>query len=321
MCRFAIRGHTTRGKDVINILKDFGGNNIIFQHKGNDPFYFYFIDENTLIQRDNSSNVISNYVCFLLEDFEKKYPYKVGDKVRLIDYNIVHEVFKIKWDNKLNRVIYDTKSDDGFESYFVAEELELYKEETRNEMLVPVKKIGSDEILYYVDKNNGDIKENKEIMEIKPTVTFEYIVDAKTGDLKLIVPENIEFIVNSNELILRDKKPKYPKTYAGCCEIIHSDPNFYVDTHLYSNKLESLYKLLICRDAYWKLAGEQIGLGKPWNQDYNDRCFIIANNDGIIHTYEYHGSNNVILAFPTKEMRDAFYENFKDLIEECKVFL
>ena len=24
MCRFAIRGHVTRGKDVINILKDFG---------------------------------------------------------------------------------------------------------------------------------------------------------------------------------------------------------------------------------------------------------------------------------------------------------
>ena len=64
-----------------------------------------------------------------------------------------------------------------------------------------------------------------------------------------------------------------------------------------------------------------MGLDEPWNQDYNDRCFIIANNDGIIHTYEYHGSNNVILAFPTKEMRDAFYENFKDLIEQCKELL
>ena len=64
-----------------------------------------------------------------------------------------------------------------------------------------------------------------------------------------------------------------------------------------------------------------MGLGKPWNQDYDDICFIIANNNGNIHTYEYHGSDNVILAFPTKEMRDAFYENFKDLIEECKVFL
>jgi hypothetical protein len=28
-----------------------------------------------------------------------------------------------------------------------------------------------------------------------------------------------------------------------------------------------------------------------------------------------------ILLFPTEEMRDAFYENFKDLIEKCKEFL
>jgi hypothetical protein len=30
---------------------------------------------------------------------------------------------------------------------------------------------------------------------------------------------------------------------------------------------------------------------------------------------------NRILVFPTEEMRDAFYENFKDLIEKCKKFL
>ena len=30
---------------------------------------------------------------------------------------------------------------------------------------------------------------------------------------------------------------------------------------------------------------------------------------------------NHILSFPTEEMRDAFYENFKDLIELCKEFL
>ena len=31
--------------------------------------------------------------------------------------------------------------------------------------------------------------------------------------------------------------------------------------------------------------------------------------------------SNTILAFPTKEMRDAFYENFEDLIENCKELL
>ena len=33
------------------------------------------------------------------------------------------------------------------------------------------------------------------------------------------------------------------------------------------------------------------------------------------------GDVNVILTFPTEEMRDAFYENFKDLIEGCKELL
>lgn len=99
------------------------------------------------------------------------------------------------------------------------------------------------------------------------------------------------------------------------------------DGKTYSHDLNNLQhynnlrRLLICRDAYWKIAGEQMGLGKPWEQDYDDRCFIICNDSGIIHTYEYHGSNNVILAFPTAEMRDTFYENFKDLIENCKELL
>ena len=89
----------------------------------------------------------------------------------------------------------------------------------------------------------------------------------------------------------------------------------------YISLINKFYKLLICRDAYWKLAGEEMGLDKPWKQDYDDRCFIIANNNGNIHTYEYHGTNNIILAFPTEEMRDAFYENFNEEIEMCKELL
>ena len=30
---------------------------------------------------------------------------------------------------------------------------------------------------------------------------------------------------------------------------------------------------------------------------------------------------NSILSFPTEEMRDEFYNNFKDLIEQCKELL
>ena len=125
---------------------------------------------------------------------------------------------------------------------------------------------------------------------------------------------------------------QYPKTYEECCKILNICPNGdivyagnwvyggdYLEKHL--ERIRNFQKLRICRDAYWKIAGEQMGLGKPWKQDYNDRCFIIANNNGNIHTYEYHEGGNVILAFPTAEMRDAFLENFGHLIEICKELL
>jgi len=127
-------------------------------------------------------------------------------------------------------------------------------------------------------------------------------------------------------------KPKYPKTYEECCKIIGANSCVRLvydltDGETYSHDLNNLQhynnlrRLLICRDAYWKIAGEQMGLGKPWEQDYDDRCFIIRNDSGYVYTYEYHGSDKFILAFPTAEMRDAFYENFKDLIKSCKELL
>jgi hypothetical protein len=64
-------------------------------------------------------------------------------------------------------------------------------------------------------------------------------------------------------------------------------------------------------------------LDKPWEPDWKDE----SENK---YTIVLHGNKNCyanckgacsFLTFPTAEMRDAFYENFKDLIEECKEFL
>ena len=117
-------------------------------------------------------------------------------------------------------------------------------------------------------------------------------------------------------------KKEYPKTYEECCEIIHSDPKFYVDTHLYSDALGALYKIIICRDAYWKLYGEEMGLGKPWEPDWNTsepKYVIACTSNGIEKQWETTYCKG--FAFPTAEMRDAFYENFKKEIEICKELL
>jgi hypothetical protein len=128
---------------------------------------------------------------------------------------------------------------------------------------------------------------------------------------------------NDGRTFVQKKKQQYPKTFIEVLNFWHPDRQIEDDYQIYYKKdlIEKFQNLLYARDAYWKIAGEEMGLCEPWKQDYYDRCFIIANNNGNIHTYEYHGNNNVILAFPTEEMRDAFYENFKDLIENCKELL
>ena len=88
----------------------------------------------------------------------------------------------------------------------------------------------------------------------------------------------------------------------------------------------TLQKLIICRDIYWKIYGEQMGLNEPWEPKFGTCIlfsinFYLYNDSFVLHKGEYSSSDNRILAFPTEEMRDAFYDNFKDLIEQCKELL
>ena len=89
------------------------------------------------------------------------------------------------------------------------------------------------------------------------------------------------------------------------------------------DSLDNLRRLLICRNAYWKIAGEQMELGKPWEPDWDNNDVVkyticcVANNVRRLQARQY----NYILAFPIEEMCDAFYENFKELIEQCKELL
>lgn len=133
-------------------------------------------------------------------------------------------------------------------------------------------------------------------------------------------------------------KPTYSKTYEDCCKILGIDVSrkftyeempFYENCSFYENDilkmLEVLRKLIICRDAYWQIAGEELGLDKSWepknelstrNKIYNIQTYCNKIEKGCT---EY--PTNRLLSFPTEEMRDIFYENFKDLIENCKELL
>ena len=156
------------------------------------------------------------------------------------------------------------------------------------------------------------------------------------GTVKIDIPKGYEFfgIDDDNKVVLTKKQPKYPKTYEECCRIVNANPYVRLvynlsDGQKYSydednlRLYESIRKLLICRNAYWNLYGEEMGLGEPWKPRWNDayqkKWTINFYQDEINLT---NGPNvHFVLAFPSAEMRDAFYENFKDLIEECKELL
>ncbi len=122
---------------------------------------------------------------------------------------------------------------------------------------------------------------------------------------------------------LEKKKKEYPKTYEECCKYLGIQHcGLTIDLPLnYSPLFIRLAQLYICRNAYWKIAGDEMGLGKPWEPDYNIRGYyaITRSYGNVIKISNY--TCDLTFVFPTEEMRDAFYENFKELIELCKELL
>lgn len=117
-------------------------------------------------------------------------------------------------------------------------------------------------------------------------------------------------------------KKEYPKTYEECCKVLDWNHRDYDRVGYKSNLLCRLQVVLLCRDAYWKIAGEEMGLGKPWKPDFRGvitSYVITVESNKILKSWTT--KKQVILAFPTEEMRDAFYENFKKEIEICKELL
>lgn len=156
-----------------------------------------------------------------------------------------------------------------------------------------------------------------------PTMTTDFV--KKHG---LPCPEDYIFkdengnVINATKIVLEKKKKEYPKTYTECSDIL----SVYTDPDISGYKGELLWafqKLLVCRDAYWKIAGEEMGLGKPWEPDWSDAScskYIIDCFGGEI-CKGITAKQNTTFAFPTEEIRNAFKENFDKDLEICKEFL
>jgi hypothetical protein len=143
---------------------------------------------------------------------------------------------------------------------------------------------------------------------------------------EIIPHKDYEIKQEGEKFYLVKKKKGYPKTYKECMRILGF-------TTVYTPKVEPMFdydddiialqKLKNCRDAYWKIAGEEMGLGKPWKPDFTNDSkikYCIGVSTGKIQK-TYSSYTQCFLAFPTSEMRDAFKENFNKELEICKELL
>ena len=295
MENFAIKGHETRGSEIIKILAMLGGNNA-FGHFCNNASYVYYVDKsykNHIICSGTNEN---NIIIFTLEEFLEKFPYKVGDKV-LINHNNndIYTVKSMVWNEDFNRVAYKIEAVDGImdnHTWF------------------------AHEMVFFSPKKEEDMEEKIE--------SFEILESHCANEVKIeFDPSKFEMVKRDSGYYVVKKQPKYPITYEECCDVLNIAYPYFdaVDSCIYASTYKNelfgkFKKLLICRDAYWKIAGD-------WREKEKAKHYVIYSTlfGELVKVPTPNCIANYLLDFPSEEMCDEFFENFKDLIENCKDLL
>lgn len=308
MMRLAIRGTGDKetGKKLIETLELLGGVN---KHGflGDHERCFYFIDNQYLIWCEFEENmIVCHYQTHTLESFNDKYPYRPGDTVRLKD-GPVFNITGIRWSN--GTIVYDGV----ITSYFMPLETTVWPKQILH-------KIDNAPVAPVADVNNNTTQVTQVVDNA--VIKYNYPIEGmyqikKDGHVYYDVMSGYEVVENNGAVEVKKIKPKYPKTYEECCDILGIHYNIDFDTHYadYDVIFDNFYKLLICRDAYWRIAGEQMALCKSWAPDWTDEK---QDKYGMYDQLKNTIINPGAFVFPTGEMLDAFYENFKELIDKCK---
>ena len=294
--KLAIKFEKERKNDIIKLLKYFGGKDNTCGGFPEDTYCYIDLDGNINVMHSWNSRIM-DFDKFDYLEFIEKIQFIPGDKVTVnlpgFEDHSEKEVSKLIWISKSKSIAYSMQCED--------EGREIYS----SDVLDPVVK--------EVTVNNiEDFLTDKKISSINFQDQEHY-----SDEVELCLSDQHEIKEKNGKWFVVKKKPELPKTYEECCRIlgIADVGNGYCG---YKWKLLGAFQeLLICRDAYWKLAGD-------WEPDYKT---LVDNGYFTIHTFNREivksktSHRQSILAFPTEEMRDMFYENFKDLIEKCKELL
>lgn len=186
MAKLVIKGHASRGEEVIKILEMLGGENKE-GHNGNNPNVAYYISHNNnTILCDCISNIYPNiYKCidYTLEEFLEKFPYKIGDKVKcwINGYCSINNIKDIQWDSIANEIKYKIQ-----DYWYSTMNLQPYKEETmenKPDLLQQLKE--------YFENTPRDVIEKEwyeynKYNEIGPSVNeyLEYVNSIKQSNIR-----------------------------------------------------------------------------------------------------------------------------------------
>ena len=243
--------------------------------------------------------------------------YKVGDRVR---------IKSLDWYNKNKDNNREIKFENGIftilKSTFLGQIMtieEITPEKQYILMEDKYKTLWTDEMI------EGLVEEE----EIEFTEEDKYWCDimSESDPTTYVLPEGYQFVdengnvINATKIVLEKKKKEYPQTYEECCKVMNYCCNPVATKTTHKEELIRRFQfLLLYRDAYWKIAGEEMGLGKPWEPSKDKMVYNIYRHSNKIETDIFSGES-VTFEFPTREMRDAFFENFNKDIEICKEFL
>ena len=108
MAKLAIKGHKERGKEVIALLEMLGGKNEHYL-AGCEPGDYYHIIKGGAI--NNGYVYPEGFAIFTLEEFEKEFPYKVGDKVDCRMFGI-RSVTRMCWNSSIDQILYSVKNEE-----------------------------------------------------------------------------------------------------------------------------------------------------------------------------------------------------------------
>ena len=293
----AIRGQG-EGQKIITLLENLGGTNFYSLTGNSENTYYYIKSDGKIWYIFFDDMLLDEWQLYTYDSFKEKYPFIVGNMVTVQGWR--DPGYVISSYIKESQVFYDIVFNDKHKSMARGVCVECIK--------------------FYNHPNNSilTIKEN-----MKSNIEFDL--------------EKYSYEVKDGKLIINEIKSKYPKTYEKCCEVLgisyraqlsytysnveHNNIYLTKEKHL----LDAFMKLRIYRNAYWKIAGEEMDLDKPWDSTYGygewGYWIGYSINENKTYLQDSRILVNHTLVFPTEEMRDAFYENFKDLIEQCKELL